>query len=178
MKKLFSILAALVICLSLVGCGAKSDAPPRPKDSQLEFWIAENVELEDFSGHDEIAGWFGAWEYLGTGYHAVRDENGMNASRPEIFVTYVITAYPDYSSPGLAVTQIVITDPAVKLYGMTVQSSLEEWDAVMREMGYEIRSPGSSGTRHVAEKGGFRFSYEKGMVHVSAEVTNKQGVIF
>ncbi|MBQ2062090.1 MAG: hypothetical protein II458_05370 [Oscillospiraceae bacterium] len=172
MKKLLSLLFVLLICLSLAGCGKNSSTPLRPKDSSLEFWIADSVKLEDFSGHDEIAGWFGAFEYLGTGYRAVTDEDGMNASRPDIYVTYIITAYPDYSSGTLAVTGIEITDPAVTVYGLTVKSSPEEWDAVLREMGFEIRRSG------LAEKDGFRFSYSGGEIRISAEVTNKQGIVF
>lgn len=186
MKRFVSILLALLLCLALVGCGssapsgheAESNVPPRPKDSSFEFWIADSVELADFDGHDQIGGWFGAWEFLGTGYHAVTDEDGMNASRPDIYVTYVITAYPDYSSGALAVTKIAITDPAVTVYGLTVESPLEEWDAVFREMGYEIRDPFNTETLHLAEKDGFTFAYGDGMIRISAEVTNEQGIMF
>lgn len=172
MKKLLSLLFVLLICLSLAGCGKNSSTPPRPKDSSLEFWIADSVKLEDFSGHDEVSGMFGGVQYLGTGYHAVCDEDGMNPSRPDACVLYTVTAYPDYSSGTLAVTGIEITDPAVTVYGLTVKSSPEEWDAVLREMGFEIRRNG------LAEKDGFRFSYGGGEIRISAEVTNKQGIVF
>lgn len=178
MKRLVSILLALLLCLGLSGCGDKSSVPPRPKDKAFEFWITEGVELEDFSGHDEVAGLFGGFQYLGKGYHAVFDENGMNASPPDIYVLYTITAYPDYSSGTLAVTTIEITDPAVTLYGLTVSSSLDEWDAVMREMGYEVSEVGSAGLYHSAKKGGFSFFYGDGSISISAEVTNREGIIF
>ena len=196
MKKLFSLLLALLICLGLAACGNAAPAgqdkdtaappqahdvapgaPARPEDGTLEFWITENVDGVDWSGHDEVSGWFGAWEYLGKGYHTVKDEAGEMDVRPDIYVTYVITRYPDYSSDTSAVTEIRITDPTVTLYGLSVNSSLEEWDTVMREMGYEITSS-SNGVAHWAEKDGFHFAYGGGMIRIRAEVTNEQGIVF
>ena len=172
MKKILSLLFVLLICLSLAGCGGKSGVPPRPEDSPLEFWIADNVDGVDWSGHDEVGGWFGAWEYLGKGYHTVKDEAGAMDMRPDIYVSYIITAYPDYSSDTLAVTEIRITDPAVTVYGLTAASSAEEWSAVLRDMGYTIQRPG------LAEKDSFRFFYGYGELRIRAEVTNEQGIVF
>lgn len=187
MKKVVSLLLALLLCLGLAGCGSGavahktvSGAPPWPEDSPLEFWITENVEDVDFSDYDEGA-MFGGHMYLGKGYHTYRMEDGQGPMLPDIYVAYIVTRYPDYSSPGSAVVEIRITDPAVKLYGLTVDSSLEEWDAVMGEMGYDIRdpgAPGNSGIRHWAEKDGFLFSYGGGEISIRAEVTNKQRIIF
>lgn len=197
MKKILSLLLVLLLCLGMAGCGnvapagqdndpaappqahgVASGAPARPEDGTLEFWIAESVEWSDFNGHDEIADHFGAREFLGTGYRAVTDENGWNASRPDVFVSYIITNYPDYSSEGLAVSTIWITDPDVTVYGLTVDSSLEEWDAVMREMGYAVRVDGSNGQYHRAKKDGFSFFYGDGSICINAEVTNEQGIVF
>ena len=189
MKIFVSTLLSLLLCLGLVGCGSSTPsgthktvpgAPPWPEDSPLEFWITENVEDVDFSDHDEGA-MFGGHMYLGKGYHTYRMEDGQGPMLPDIYVAYIVTRYPDYSSPGSAVVEIRITDPAVTLYGLTVDSSLEEWDAVMGEMGYDIRglgAPGNSGIRHWAEKDGFHFSYGGGEISIRAEVTNKQRIIF
>lgn len=185
MKRVLSALLVLLLCLGLTGCGSTAPAgeaetpyvPPRPEDGALEFWIADSVDGVDWSGHDPVPGWFGAWEYLGKGYHTVKDEAGRMDVRPDIYVTYVITRYPDYSSPGSAVTQIEITDPAVTLYGLTVNSPLEAWDAVMREMGYEITSS-ANGVAHWAEKDGFHFAYGGGIIRIRADVANEQGIIF
>ena len=177
MKRVLSALFVLLLCVGLFGCGQKSNAPPRPRDSTLEFWITEDVGNVDFSDHDE-GGMFGGHMYLGKGYHTYRLEDGQGPMLPDIYVAYIVTAYPDYSSGGQFVTRIWITDPAVTVYGLTVDSSLEEWDAVMREMGYKVSSPEGSRVYHRAEKDGFSFFYGDGSLTISAEVTNKQGIVF
>ncbi len=37
----------------------------------LEFFLKQNVENYNFEGHDEITGWFGAREYLGSEYEKI-----------------------------------------------------------------------------------------------------------
>ena len=184
-RRIFALLIP-VLCFGLLGCGSTASppahegvpgAPPWPEDCPLEFWITENVEGVDWSGHDELAV-FGAQEYLGLGYRALTDEGGWNPRAPDVSVSYTVTAYPDYSSGGQFVTLIRITDPAVAVYGLTVNSSLEEWDAVMREMGYKVSRVENISTRHQADKDGFSFFYGDGIIFISAEVANEQGIVF
>ena len=174
MKRILSSLLVLLLCFGLAGCGKTSDVPPRPNDSTLEFWITDNVGQVDFSGYDE-GGMFGGHMYLGRGYHTHYAKDGQGPLLPDVYVAYIVTAYPDYSSGGQFVTCIRITDPAVTVYGLTVASPLEEWDAVMREMGYEISWYSSF---HRAQKDGFCFSYGGGELCIRAEVTNKQKIVF
>lgn len=184
-RRIFALLIP-VLCFGLLGCGSTASppahegvpgAPPWPEDCPLEFWITENVEGVDWSGHDELAV-FGAQEYLGLGYRALTDEGGWNPRAPDVSVSYTVTPYPDYSSGGQFVTLIRITDPAVAVYGLTVNSSLEEWDAVMREMGYKVSRVENISTRHQADKDGFFFIYGDGIIFISAEVSNEQGIVF
>lgn len=186
MKKRIFALLVLVLCFGLLGCGSAASppahegvpgAPPWPEGCPLEFWITENVEGVDWSGHDELAV-FGAQEYLGAGYRAITDENGYNPYAPDVSVTYTVTPYPDYSSGGQFVTRIWITDPTVSVYGLTVESPLEEWDAVMKEMGYMVNTLADSSTSHRADKDGFSFFYGGGYICIFAEVTNEQGIVF
>lgn len=163
---------------------------PRPDDAVLEFWITENVENADLSQNCEIYGWMGAREFLGKGYQTVIDENG-NQVKPKHCVSYLLTAYPDYSDGGEYVTQIDITDPDVSVYGLTVNSTFEEYDGVFRKMGYviEIQSDGEGKNRRfVATKyDSITFIFYEGNANVEnavpkltvkAKVTNKEGIHF
>ncbi len=65
-----------------------------PKDTTLEFWITEDVKDRDWTGHDEIYGWMGAREFLGSGYKKTQDEDGSDTF-----------AQDDFYSPELTVTK-------------------------------------------------------------------------
>lgn len=158
---------------------------PEAKDTTLEFWIAENVENIDFSQYNEIYGWRGAREFYGKGYSSVKDENG-NDVKPEHYVTYLITAYPDCADGGQYVTRIEITDPSVSVYGLTVNSTIEEYDAVFRKMGYAI-FVGERGTNTVftATAPRAEITFELCLGHdgrsssltIQATVTNRDGIV-
>lgn len=151
----------------------------------LEFQITENVENTDFSRYKSVSGWMGAKEYYGSEYSPVTDSEG-NVTKPEYYVTYLVSAYPDYADGGQYITKIEITDPSVMVHGITVNSSFKEFEAVFKALGY---------TASVAEKGGYvqynaknkdGISYSiylsnsndiKKMT-IQAEVTNREGIIF
>ncbi len=153
-------------------------APDKPEDFALDFWIAENVEEVDLSKYQENYGWYGAREYLGSAYKMVIDEDGSQ-HLPEKYVSYLVSAYPDYSDGGKYITRIEIRDPEVKIYGLSINSSLEEFDELFKSMGYEISEVGSTGKCHKAEKEGIWFSLFEGLnLNVNAEVENREGIIF
>lgn len=157
-----------------------------PKDTTLEFWITEDVKDQDWTGHDEIYGWMGAREFLGSAYKKNADADGSD-QHPEHYVSYVITAWPDYADGGQFVTDIAVTDPAVKVHGLTIASTFEEFDAVFEPLGYELSwGEGAIKTR-VATKDGITFRLTRAVednpdvvpqIRISAEVTNREGIVF
>ena len=173
-----TLVAALTVILLAAGIftvlalvrGGPSKVPPRPQDTSLEFWLCDDMWEFDWSGHDEIGGWFGAREYLGTGYRAV------DGRRPETRVSYILTAWPDYADGGSYVTTIEITDPAVSVYGLTVNSEPEEFQRVMESMGYEMRSDADGD--QTAVRGDFSFTLRQGELRISARVSNRDGIVF
>lgn len=193
---------ARAVFVMKIGSGTKEDIPQKaldvltetgntvsgemPKDTTLEFWITENVKDQDWTGHDEIYGWMGAREFLGSAYKKNEDADGLD-QRPEHYVSYVITAWPDYADGGQFVTDIIVTDPAVKVYGLTIASTFEEFDAVFEPLGYELSwSEGAIQTR-VATKDGVTFRLTRAVddnpnvvpqIRISAEVTNREGIVF
>ncbi len=141
----------------------------RPADTNLEFWITESVEDGDFEGHEQLFGLFGGNEYLGEGY--VFAEHGSEQVFPEHYVRYTVTSYPDYAYGTPAVTRIVITDPEVRVYGLTVDSAWEEVNEVMRSHGYRINEDGYT-------KCGVRIVFREGMITISVEVRNLFSIQF
>ena len=157
-----------------------------PKNTSLEFWITEDVKDYNWTGHDEIYGWMGAREFLGSGYKKTQDEDGSD-QHPEHYVSYVITAWPDYADGGQFVTDITVTDPAVKVYGLTIASTFEEFDAVFEPLGYELSwGEGTIKTR-VATRDGITFRLTRAvednpdvvpMFRITAAITNREGIEF
>ncbi len=169
MKKIFWIAILFVFCF--VGCAGTSI--PRPEDANLEFWITQEVTLEDFEGYQENYGWFGAHEYYGKGYEPTMSETNEQID-PEYCVKYKVTNYPDYSSSKLAVTGITITDPTITFYGLSLTSTHEEIIKTMEGLGYTVDDE----VYLCAQKGSVEFRFHDTSIHIVAEVTNKYGIIF
>ena len=193
---------ARTVFVMKIGSGTKEDIPQKaldvltetgntvsgemPKNTSLEFWITEDVKDRDWTGHDEIYGWMGAREFLGSGYKKNEDPTGSN-QHPEHYVSYVITAWSDYADGGEFVTDITVTDPDVTVYGLTIESTYEEFDAVFEPLGYELSwSNGAIETR-VATKNGITFRLTRAVddnpnvvpqIRISAEVTNREGIVY
>ncbi|MBQ8413718.1 MAG: hypothetical protein IJX58_00540 [Clostridia bacterium] len=72
MKKIATLLLCIVVLLTLVGCSSKKLEKP---ETNLEFWIGENVDDVDFSNYQMKYGMFGGNMYYGTGYVPTLDEN-------------------------------------------------------------------------------------------------------
>lgn len=193
---------ARAVFVMKIGSGTKEDIPQKaldvltetgntvsgemPKDTTLEFWITEDVKDQDWSEHDEIYGWMGAREFLGSAYKKNADTDGSD-QHPEHYVSYVITAWPDYADGGQFVTDITVTDPSVKVYGLTIASTYEEFDAVFELLGYELSwSEGAIETR-IATKDGITFRLTRAVddnpdvvpqIRISAVVTNREGIVY
>lgn len=160
-----------------------SDSSNNKNFTSLEFEITENVENVDFSQYNRNYGLMGGKEYYGMGYSAVKDEEG-NEVKPEYYVLYTITAYPDYADGGQYVTRIEITDSNVMVYGLTVNSTIEEYDAVFSEMGYttEVKEVGEYRYFTAKNDDGISYTFNEvngngnPMLTIQAEVTNREGI--
>jgi len=157
----------------------------KPDDTNLEFWITQNVEGINFSRHIEIDGWFGAKQYYGAGYQPIIDD--MGPCDTDHYVKYLITAYPDYADGGQYITKIEISDPNITFYGLTTNSSFEEFDRTLQKQGYEISSPKLYPNVphpyiHTASKNGITFTLNKmivpNIITINAEISNREGIVF
>ena len=153
----------------------EDDTPPAQPNTNLEFWVAENVDSVDFSKLQEKYGMFGGREYHGTGYAPTIDENGQQVD-PEHCVIYTVTSYPDYSDKEQHITGIYITDPDVEFYGITLSCSFEEFTELIQLQGYEITESGDNFVK--AQMGKVWITFTTEWIRIGVEVTNNQGIIF
>ena len=137
------------------------------KDTNLEFWIAENVDDVDFSGYQEKFGLMGGRQYYGTGYMPTTNENGEQVD-PEACVIYTVTSYPDHISSKRHITRIYITDPSVTVYGLTINSSADEAENVMKSYGFK----NSSGQGRTYTKGKVSICFSREAIHINVKVRN------
>ncbi len=151
-----------------------------PEDTTLEYWIISDVAQTDWSDHTEIPGWMGAHEYYGKGYRPVAGEDG-EMQDPEYCVKYIVTAWPDYSLATLHITRITVTDPAVTFWGLTVNSAVEEFDALLKSKGFirdteetEVKTSWGNGTYSVT----FTRYDGKKAVYFDAPVSNIEGIVY
>ena len=150
------------------------DVPLKPRDTTLEFWLAENVEGLDFSEFHYIGGW-GCTGYIPLKYYDGENINDFLAMEDQIYVKYTVTAYPDYSDGGAYITDIVIRDPEISLYGLTLHSSFEDFRRVFSSMGYAIEE---HETCIHARKGSISFSLGSGQLRADITVMNREGIMF
>ncbi len=180
MKKIFVlILFTIIFTFGLFGCTLPNLSVPNLPDpnTNLEFWIAENVDNVNFSNYQmkfRIMG--GGRVYYGTGYVPTLDENGHKVD-PEHCVFYTLTFYPDYSDEQIHITMIEITDPVIEFYGLSLNSPKKEIRKTMGDkLGFAIEE--SSDDTLIARKGKYTFSFSSRYICISVDVTNVTGIIF
>ena len=94
----------------------------------LEFWIGESVTEDDFAGCAKDCRSVNG--YLGKGY--LLDKND---ELPLHYVKYRYNNYPKIDSLGLGILDIEITDPQVMVYGLTTESSIEDFVDLFEKLG-------------------------------------------
>ena len=166
------VLSAVVILLLFMWY--RYGKKPSRADTNLEFWIAENVENVDFGQYQAKHGLMGGREYYGSGYIPLTNENGEQTD-PEYCVVYTVTSYPDYMSNRSHITRIWITDPSVEVYGLTLNSTIEEIEQTMKSKGFRIEY---SAGGLIAEKGKFLFRFSTDYIIMSVKVSNLFGIQF
>ena len=148
---------------------------PRP-ETNLEFWIAENVDHVDFSKYQEKYGFFGGHEYYGTGYVPTIDEDEYYQIDPEYCVIYTVSSYPDEMDKEQHITSIYITDPNITFYGISLNSSVAQFKYYMQQQGFDVTKTGENSCK--AEKGKFWVKFTQEYIIISVEITNNSGIIY
>ena len=158
----------------LFSCGlTQNKTLDNPGDSDLEVWITERLDSEKLKklGCTYLPGWFGAEEWLGSKYTPVTMEESAMETAPEIHVTYHFSGYPDLSDPWVC-TKISITDPEVRVYGLSMASSKEEVGKRMRELSFQ-----QNGSVYTKNSVSFYFADERISIS-TAPATNKNNIVY
>ena len=101
-------------------------------ETTLEFWIGEIVDESDYEGHAIVYDGF-----LGEGYS---DDVllGTATHTTDYYVHYTVRKYPKVDSKTSGIVRIEITDPSVKIYGLTTESSMEEFAELFEALGAKV----------------------------------------
>ena len=188
LKRICSAVFAAVLVLCSVGC-AKEETDvyyTKPEGSGLDFWICEDVHDADFSGFSTLSGTIGSKQYVNGRYALGPIEPDGYRELPEKYVSYTVSAWPDYADGGEFVTQIVITDPSVKLFGVSVESTMEEFIAAMTKNGFDVREHnddiGVAMRFAYSPDGKYYVSYiithDIRRIVVNAPIENREGIVF
>lgn len=149
MKKIIcTILVFVVLLFSLCSCktryvpvvGNSSNLPyfiirelPTKNaggETTLEFWIGEIVNESDYEGHVRVYDGF-----LGAGYS---ESVIIGGNTSDYYVHYTVRNYPKVDSKTSGIVSIEITDPSVKIYGLTTESSLDDFAEVFEALGAKV----------------------------------------
>ena len=153
----------------------------KPDDTTLEFWITQKVSEDDFRNHYQVYDVFGAYEYYGYGYQPINIADNHFGTPPEHCVIYTVSGYPDASDDFTHITRIDITDPTISIYGITCDSTFDEFDKTFTELGCDIDVT-FNGYAHTAKYGKTRIDLKKfsdmQSLVISVNVTNKYGIVF
>ena len=158
MKKLIGIVSLLLaICMMLGSCATSEGGdntyanfkPEKPDDTELEFWVGDDVSSYDFSDYEMIENDIGFDIYYGKGYSSKDADN---------YVKYVI-------SSGKVVS-IVITDPDVDVWGISTETSKYDFVDYFEFNGYRVEELAYSADEYTywysATKGRFSVKYKRG----------------
>ena len=134
---LFILLAALMVFA--VGCSSNYKDEllylDEPNDSNLLFYLTEAVDEQDMLDAGctsfDLAGNPYRKTFLDKRYDF--DTVVNNTSATKCHVTYSISKYPQEAN-RYHVTQITIYDPSIKVYGLTINSSIKDIRKAMKKL--------------------------------------------
>jgi len=146
----------------------------------LEFWILQDVTGKDFSDYIlDFAQLGTGGVYFGQAYDIAPN---MALDYREPFVEYTLNQWPDLSDKETRITSIYITDPNVRIYGLGLKNTVDDWQKKLEEKEYAIRR--NSDNKNLlftadSPDGTFSISYFTKPLHIliNAPVTNRTGIL-
>ena len=130
MKKSFALL--LLLCtfvLVLSSCGSRS-AIAKPEDTNLEYWLFDEPDEENLT----LVRSGGSYKmFLASGYE---DVDVKYTCQPNA-VYYNTTKTSIALTNRDRISQITITDPEVTLWGLTINSTHDEFYTTLTQVGFE-----------------------------------------
>jgi hypothetical protein len=169
-KAAISMIMALLL-LSASSCSfSLNKYLDRPKETNLAYWITQTVTEDDFKDCTLMPSGFGMDVYLDGRYSGeIAEDNSVIL--PDVYVCYSASGYPD-AVDHYCVTEIDITDPAINIYGLTMNSTTETVKKTMTSHGFRKLENGNYTKNNVV------FSFSKSRIYIHAPSTNKLGVMY
>lgn len=172
MKK-FKIAFLLLPFFCLTACNGTYK---KPNNTNLEYWITDRPSRDELNekGYTVIPGWVGATEYLSPDYEPITEKvtsKGPQYRLPSSYVIYIMSGYPDIKDK-YAVTRIEVTDPNVKVFGLTMLSEKSEIDKRMKKLGFKLEESGDY------SKGKMFAEINNRRIYVAVSTTNETGIQF
>ena len=145
----------------------------------LEFSILQDVTDTDFSDYIcDFASLGSGGVYFGKRYNITPT---MEMDYEEPYVEYTLNQWPDLSDERTHITNIRITDPDVRIYGLCLESAAEEWQKVLSREGYSIREDEDLRADVIADSpdGYYTIYYSADPLRIiiDAPTTNRNGII-
>ena len=149
----------------------------------LEYWILQDVTDLDFSGYVQDSAKLGTdgGAYYGKGYTPLITEEASNYEWS--YVEYSLSHWPDRSDKDkMYITYIWITDPRVKIFGRSLNNTLDEWRKVLNEKGFSVSKKKNEPNTLLADSSDgnytIRFTSDPQMILIYAPTSNREGLCF
>ena len=157
MKKIFILMITALLLLSLCGCkNTDKWFLDRPSDTDLSLWITDEVSEAVFSEYTPTAySTLGGNVVYEKGYTSVLTSSGERAD-PEHCVKYRVD---QHENGKRYVTLVSVTDPNVRVYGLTVESTLAEFDTAMEAAGFTVTAVDEN--LHIAKRYNVEIEFDR-----------------
>ena len=140
-KRTRLIALMLLLCTAvLMFSSCTGEKVDKPEDTNLEYWIGDTLNTDEST----LLGTFDVSEhYLDSKYEPIIDAEG-GFSKPEHCVVYYYSNYP-LLDLGISkrISAIIITDPEVNVWGLTINSTKEEIRNALEENGFIVSFSGN-----------------------------------
>ncbi len=126
-KKAVMMLAGASLLMS---CGKATE---RPATYKLDFWICESIDIEALKASNIIEKQEEKIRYLDSKYTLEKNQDNEPVL-PNTRANYILTNVNN----NWMVTSIYITDPNIKIYGLSMKSSDQKIDSTLKARGYKF----------------------------------------
>lgn len=133
MKHKISFSTFFCLILGLSSCTAfKTDIRVRPRGYNLDYWIAEKIDVANMdSSLFYESKYEGVNIYLDSKYEFIEEQG--KTKLPEKYVIY------DFNIEKSMIKVITITDPAISIYGLSMNSNETSIKRTLSNMGFSYQ---------------------------------------
>lgn len=195
MNKILNLLTLIFLIFLLFGCisnGANSRmvATILNDNSDLELNLLQDMSTDKYPEGFLIEQGFGVYSLCNEKYILEETEDELNFQSllySGTVLYYSVTAWPDYSKGGFYITQIHCSDRSIQIFGITLDSSIEEIIEVLLNNDYKYTLDEDSSAYNIYKfnNNGININFygnkETGKLInfiITASVTNRFNIIY